>query len=82
MGAATVERYFQRQIERKLRERNAEPCPRVLGIDEHFFTRRKGFATTFCDLSKHKIHDLALGRSQLSLEPYICRRWMARTRSV
>ena len=71
MGAATVERYFQRQIERKLRERNAEPCPRVLGIDEHFFTRRKGFATTFCDLSKHKIHDLALGRSQLSLEPYL-----------
>ncbi len=71
IGAATVERYFQRQIERKLRERNGEPCPRVLGIDEHFFTRRKGFATTFCDLSKHKVHDVVLGRSQLSLEGYL-----------
>lgn len=27
------------------------PCPRVLGIDEHFFTRKKGYATTFVDLS-------------------------------
>jgi len=22
---------------------------KILGIDEHFFTRRKGFATTLCD---------------------------------
>jgi hypothetical protein len=22
----------------------------VLGIDEHFFSRRHGYATTFCDL--------------------------------
>lgn len=71
MGAATVARYFQRQIERKLCERNSEPCPRVLGIDEHFFSRKKGFATTFCDLSKHKIHDVTLGRSQISLEGYL-----------
>jgi len=70
IGAATVERYFQRQLSRKLRERSSAPCPRVLGIDEHFFTRRKGFATTFCDLRKHKVHDVVLGRSQLSLRAY------------
>ena len=71
IGAATVERYFQRQLDRKLRERSSAACPRVLGIDEHFFTRRKGFATTFCDLRKHKVHDVVLGRSQLSLRAYL-----------
>jgi transposase len=40
----------------------------VLGIDEHFFTRRKGYATTLCDLRKHKIYDVVLGRSEVSLE--------------
>jgi len=45
-------------------------CPLVLGIDEHFFTRRKGFATTLCDLKNHKIYDVVLGRSELSLETY------------
>jgi len=45
-------------------------CPQVLGIDEHFFTRRSGYATTLCDLSHHKIYDVVLGRSELSLEAY------------
>ena len=26
----------------------------MLGIDEHFFTRRLGFATTLCDLRRHR----------------------------
>jgi len=42
----------------------------VLGIDEHFFTRRSGYATTLCDLRNHKIYDVVLGRSELSLEAY------------
>jgi len=46
-------------------------CPRVLGIDEHFFTRRKGFATTFVDLKNHKVFDVKLGRSEPSLRPYL-----------
>jgi transposase len=45
----------------------------VLGIDQHFFTRRKGYATTFCDLKNHKIYDVVLGRSELSLDPYLQR---------
>jgi transposase len=45
----------------------------VLGIDEHFFTRKKGFATTLCDLRKHKIYDVVLGRSEASLEAYFQR---------
>jgi transposase len=43
----------------------------VLGIDEHFFTRKKGYATTFVDLRKHKVFDVRLGRSELSLSPYL-----------
>jgi hypothetical protein len=37
--------------------------PRVLGLDEHFFAHRLGYATTFCDLRGHKVFDVVLGRS-------------------
>lgn len=49
-------------------ERSGAPCPPVLGIDEHFFTRRLGYATTFCDLKGHKVFDVVLGRSEAALE--------------
>jgi transposase len=70
IGAATVERYFRRGLKRQFSEWHSRRCPRVLGIDEHFFTRRKGFATTLCDLHHHKVYDVVLGRSELSLEAY------------
>ncbi len=44
---------------------------RVLGIDEHFFSRRKGFATTFCNLENHTVYDVVAGRSEAALEPYL-----------
>jgi len=71
IGAATVERYFRRGLQRQFKEWHPPRCPQILGIDEHFFTRRKGFATTLCDLKNHKIYDVVLGRSELSLEPYL-----------
>ncbi len=70
IGAATVERYFRRGLQRQFAEWHPPQCPLALGIDEHFFTRRKGYATTLCDLKNHKIYDVVLGRSQLSLEAY------------
>jgi transposase len=70
IGAATVERYFRHGLKRQFKEWHSGRCPRVLGIDEHFFTRRKGFATTLCDLHHHKVYDVVLGRSELSLEAY------------
>lgn len=73
IGAATVERYFQHGLQRQFAEWHPPRCPSVLGIDEHFFTRRKGYATTLCDLKNHKIYDVVLGRSELSLEPYLQR---------
>jgi transposase len=71
IGAATVERYFRKHLQRQFKEWHPPRCPQILGIDEHFFTRRKGFATTLCDLKNHKVYDLVLGRSELSLEPYL-----------
>jgi transposase len=47
------------------------PCPRVLGIDEHFFTRKNGYATTFEDLKGHRVFDVKLGRSEPSLRSYL-----------
>jgi transposase len=54
-------------------EMDRRSCPRVLGIDEHFFTRKRGFATTFVDLKNHKVFDVKLGRSEPSLRPYLKR---------
>ena len=71
IAAATVQRYFLRRLQRQARQDHPSECPKVLGIDEHFFTRKKGYATTFCDLKNHRIYDVTLGRSEASLESYL-----------
>jgi len=43
----------------------------VLGIDEHFFTRKRVYATTLVDLQHHKVFDVVLGRSEASLRGYM-----------
>jgi transposase len=68
IAPATVERYFERGLERQFGHWHPPVCPPVLGIDEHFFTRKKGYATTFCDLRRHKVYDVVLGRSEKALE--------------
>jgi transposase len=73
IGAATVQRCSQKGLHRQFAEWHSPRCPQILGIDEHFFTRNQGFATTLCDLRKHKIYDVVLGRSEASLEPYFQR---------
>lgn len=73
IGTATIERFYQEYLRLKLSERAAEPCPQILGMDEHFFTRRQGYATTLCDLKHHKVFDVVLGRSEAALEAYFTR---------
>ena len=73
ISGTTIERWFLEFLQLSLNERSNAPCPQVLGIDEHFFSRRHGFATTFCDLKGHRIHDVVLGRSEASLEAYLNR---------
>lgn len=68
---ATVERWYQFFIHQRNAELSGRPCPKVLGIDEHFFTRKKGYATTLVDLNHHKVFDVKLGRSEPSLRHYL-----------
>jgi transposase len=69
--APRVERHFQHSLRRRAAELNDAGCPRILGIDEHFFSRRHGYATTFCDLAKHKVYGIVLGRSEAALGRYL-----------
>jgi len=73
IGAATVERYFRRGLKRQFGEWHSRRCPQILGLDEHFFARRKSYATTLCDLHNHKVYDVVLGRSEAALEAYFQR---------
>ena len=73
VSSATVERWYRYHIRRRISEISRRSCPRVLGIDEHFFTRKKGFATTLVDLKNHKVFDVVLGRSEPSLRQYLSR---------
>lgn len=70
-GKATIERWYQRHYQEENRELLNRPCPVVLGIDEHFFSKKEGFATTLCDLRKHKIFDVVRGRSERDLKGYL-----------
>jgi transposase len=80
IGAATVQRYFLTHLRRRARQDHLFVCPQILGIDEHFFTRKKGYATTFCDLKNHRIYDITLDRSEAAtLIFFACK---AKTRSA
>jgi len=73
LGSATVERWYQERFVIRNREFLGAHCPRVMGIDEHFFTRKQGYATTIADLSRRKVFDVTLGRSEASLRSYLKR---------
>lgn len=73
IGSATVARWFLDYLKRQVAELKGAACPRILGIDEHFFTRKGGYATTLCNLARNSVFDLVLGRSEASLEAYLNR---------
>ena len=61
-------------LKTKLRERVNAPWPKILGIDEHFFTRRNGFAefaTVFCDLKKRRLFEMCKGKDTKSISEII-----------
>ena len=71
LGKETIERWYHKEhlcLNREMLNRN---CPQVLGIDEHFFTQKEGFATTLCDLRRHKIFDVVKGCSVSDLKNYL-----------
>lgn len=67
VGQATIERWYQSFVDYRLKELQGRPCPKILGIDEHFFSRKQGYATTLVDLKNRKVFDVILGRSEKSL---------------
>lgn len=73
LSCSTVEKWYQEFIYLENQKFKAAKCPSVIGIDEHFFTKKKGYATTIADLSKRKVFDVTLGRSEKSLGPYLSR---------
>lgn len=73
IGSATIERWYQAFVRQRVSELSGRSCPQVLGIDEHFFSRKRGYATTLVDLKNHKVFDVVLGRSEASLRGYLKR---------
>lgn len=73
IGTATIERWYHDYLAKKVSNSKNSPCPKVMGIDEHFFTRKLGYATTICDLLRHKVFDIVLGRSEKALDGYFSR---------
>jgi transposase len=73
ISAATVERWFAHDPRLQASEPASPLSPQILGIDEHFFTKRLGYATTFCDLKNHRIYDVVPGRSEASLDGFLRR---------
>ena len=70
---SSIERWFQQGYRRKNKEYGGAKCPMVLGIDEHYFSKKGGYATTLVNLSKHKVFDVVLGRSEQDLVGYLNR---------
>jgi transposase len=68
---ATTERWVHQRYAHRVSHQASRVAPKVLGIDEHFFTRKDGFATTFANLETHRVFDVQLGRSALSLQRFL-----------
>jgi transposase len=69
-SSALVYKILYEQLEIKLRERKNAFWPEVLGIDEHFFTRRRGwteFVTVFTNLKKRKMFEMVEGKDKRSI---------------
>jgi len=68
---ATTERWVQHMYSLRVSQQAERVAPKVLGIDEHFFTRKQGYATTFANLVTHRVFDVQLGRSELALHRFL-----------
>ena len=63
-----MERWFRECYELESRKVSDRLCP-VLGIDERTFNKQSGYATTLCDLRKHRVFDAI--KSQQDLKAYL-----------
>lgn len=73
IGKATIERWYHKEYLLAYKEINVPACPAVLGIDEHFFSKKQGYATTLCNLKRNKIFDIVKGKSANDLKTYFAK---------
>jgi transposase len=73
MGKATIERWYHNEYLLEYKKIDNRKCPTVLGIDEHFFSKKQGYATTICNLRKNKVFDIVKGRSLKALSDYLAK---------
>jgi transposase len=69
-SSALLYKVFYEQLEIKLREKKSASWPEVVCVDEHFFSRRKGFTefvTMFADYKKGTLFEMAEGKDKKSL---------------
>lgn len=71
LGKATIERWYHHGYLLEGREIKIRSCPAILGIDEHSFSKKQGYATTLCNLKKRRIFDVVKGRSAADLKSYL-----------
>ncbi len=71
ISVATVERFYHQMVLQKVSHRKNRLYPRIIGIDEHHFSRKIGFVTTFCNLERHSVFDISPGRSESELQPFL-----------
>ncbi len=74
LGKSTVERWFHAHYHLQNQNKLYQHWPRVLGVDEHFFSKKQRFATTFCDLRNHRIFDVVKRRITTDLLPFLQKR--------
>ncbi|AIL65896.1 Transposase [Rickettsiales bacterium Ac37b] len=71
VSTSTIERCYHALYKSENKEFNSRLVPRVLGIDEHSFSKKQGFATTCCNLARDNIFDVVKGKSAKDLEDYL-----------
>jgi transposase len=62
---------LKEHLQLKLKEEVNYPWPTTVGIDEHFFSRSKGykeFATVLVDYNHKRVREIVLGRSKMELQ--------------
>jgi transposase len=55
ISSSTVERWYQGYVAYRVKELEGRSVPIVLGIDEHFFSKKQGYATTLGTSSTYPV---------------------------
>jgi transposase len=69
-SAGFLYRTLYQQLETHLNELKSKSWPKVLGIDENFFSRSQGYTeytTMFTDLSRNKLFEMCQGRDKAKI---------------